>query len=102
MRLKSSLLRLHCLGNCFVDDFLDSGWGSVVLGSCFLYSFPYSFLGSGPCSYLCSLGLECCSSIEERLTSCIVGCFVLGDKGYSIEVMTVEGQKLRSFYFLRI
>src|SRR6266446_6264201 len=93
---------LHCLGDCSVDDFLGSGWGFVVLGSCSLCSFLYNFLGLGLCSYLCSLGPECCSSIGGRLMSCIVGYFALEGEGCSTGGVAVEGQRLRSFYFLRI
>src|SRR6266403_1841197 len=102
MRLRSSLLRLRCLGSYPAGDFPDICWGFVVRGSCSLYSFLYNFLELGPCSCLYSLELECCSSSEERLMSCIVGRFVLEGKGCSIEGAAVEGKKLQSFCFLRI
>src|SRR6266436_1072310 len=77
MRLTSSLLRLRCPGNCSAGGFPDICWGFVVRGSCFLCNFLCNSLELGPCSYLYSLEPECYSSNEERLTSCIVGRFVV-------------------------
>src|SRR6266403_2270426 len=100
MRLRSSLPWSRCPGSCTAGGFPDICWGFVVRRSCFLCSFLCSSLGSGPCSYLYSLERGCCSSSGERWTNCIVGRFVLGDVGCSIEGAVAEGQKLRSFCFL--
>ena len=92
----------HSLGSCFVSDFLDSGWDFAVRGSYCLCSSLCSSLRSAPYSCQCSLGQGCCSSIEGHWMSCIGACFVLGDRGYSIADIAVEGRMFRRFYFLQI
>ncbi len=81
---------------------LGSGWDSVDLGSYCLCNFLYSFLELGLGFDLYSWGQGCYSSIEGRLTNCIVGRSVPEGEGCSIEDVVVKGEKLQSFCFLRI
>src|SRR6266478_2399710 len=102
MHSMSFLLQPRCLGSYFAGGFLDTCWGFVVRGSCFLYSFLCNSLELVPCSCLCSSGLGCCSSIEEHLMNYTGGRSVLGGGCYSTEGVIVGEQKLQNSYFLQI